>query len=41
LPFYIIKPLLNLIRVYLVNYSYGFTKNFTSYSLVSLASVKV
>jgi hypothetical protein len=41
LPFYIIKPPLNLIRVYLVNYSRGFTRNLASYSLVSLASVKV
>ena len=38
---YIIKPLLNLIRVYLVNYSYGFTRNLASYSLVSLVSIKV
>ena len=41
LPFYIIKPPLNLIGVCLVNCSYGFAKNFTFYSLVSLASIKV
>ena len=41
LPFQVIRPLLNLIRVCLVNCFYGFTKNFTFYSSVSLASIKV
>ena len=41
LPSQVIRPLLNLIRFYLVNYSYGFTKNLAFYSLVSLASTKV
>ena len=41
LPFQVIRPLLNLIRFYLVSYSYGFTRNLAFYSLVSLVSVKV
>ena len=41
LPSQVIRPLLNLIRFYLVNYSRGFIKNLASYSSVSLVSVKV
>jgi hypothetical protein len=41
LPFYIIKPILNLTKVYLINYFHGFIKNLTSYSLVSLIFIKV
>ena len=41
LPLQVIKPLLNLIRFYLVSCSYSFTKNLAFYSLVSLVFIKV
>ena len=41
LLFCIIRPLLNLIEIYLVNCSYSFTRNLAFCSLISLVSAKV